>query len=143
MSADDSLWDQLNHPPFGRPMYYDRAGNGITLRQWVELRNITDYIIVAKTEVGDLEVSTVWLGIDHSFLGGPPIIFETMIFQREAKTFPPDAQLFPGMEYHEALDEMWRYSTETDALNGHQATVEMLRATLERQKAPGSEEPGA
>jgi len=35
---------------------------------------------VAKTGVGPLSVSTVFLGLDHNFMGGDPILFETMIF---------------------------------------------------------------
>src|SRR5678816_2897059 len=37
--------------------------------------------IVAHTQVGEVKVSTVFLGLDHSFSSeGPPILFETMIF---------------------------------------------------------------
>ena len=40
---------------------------------------------VAKTSVviGDrtLWVSTVFLGVDHSFRPGPPVLFETMVFE--------------------------------------------------------------
>ena len=36
---------------------------------------------VALTETDKYMVSTVFLGSDHSFgFGGPPIVFETMIF---------------------------------------------------------------
>lgn len=35
---------------------------------------------IAKTEIGDVTVSTVFLGLDHSYDGGPPMIFETMVF---------------------------------------------------------------
>ena len=35
---------------------------------------------VAKDIVGDVVVSTVFLGLDHSFGEGPPLLFETMIF---------------------------------------------------------------
>ena len=36
---------------------------------------------VAKTTIGDAEISTVFLLLDHSFdRDGPPILFETMIF---------------------------------------------------------------
>lgn len=35
---------------------------------------------VARTEREDVCVSTVFLGIDHRFGDGPPLIFETMIF---------------------------------------------------------------
>jgi hypothetical protein len=41
-------------------------------------RNIARDII--KTDVGQIMVSTVFLGMDHSFAEGPPILFETMIF---------------------------------------------------------------
>jgi hypothetical protein len=43
--------------------------------------------IVAQTEVGnDVKVSTVFLGLNHSWDGGPPLLFETMIFGQ------PDSQ---------------------------------------------------
>jgi hypothetical protein len=35
---------------------------------------------VALDQFHDATVSTVFLGIDHSFGGGPPLLFETMIF---------------------------------------------------------------
>ena len=35
---------------------------------------------VAKTDIGDVRVSTVFLGFDRSFGQGPPLLFETMIF---------------------------------------------------------------
>lgn len=35
---------------------------------------------VAQTEIGDVRVSTVFLGLDHAFGGGRPLLFETMIF---------------------------------------------------------------
>lgn len=36
--------------------------------------------VVAKTKIGEAEISTVFLGIDHSFSGRTPLLFETMIF---------------------------------------------------------------
>ncbi len=39
--------------------------------------------IVEKTEIGNILVSTVFLGIDHSWGGGSPVLFETMIFGGE------------------------------------------------------------
>jgi len=37
--------------------------------------------IVAKTDIdGEVEVSTVFLGLDHAVWDGPPMLFETMIF---------------------------------------------------------------
>lgn len=36
--------------------------------------------VVAKTELAHVHVSTVFLGLDHSYGEGPPQLFETMIF---------------------------------------------------------------
>ena len=58
---------------------------------------------VAKDEVGEVRISTVFLGLDHSFLGGSPLFFETMVFGGK-------------------LDqEMERYSTWQEAEAGHEA----------------------
>lgn len=38
---------------------------------------------VAKEKIGDVTVSTVFIGIDHQFGDGPPLLFETLIFGGE------------------------------------------------------------
>lgn len=38
---------------------------------------------VAKTEKGGVKVSTVFLGLNHQYGEGPPLLFETMIFGGE------------------------------------------------------------
>lgn len=35
---------------------------------------------VADENVGDSRISTVFLGIDHAFNGGAPVLWETMVF---------------------------------------------------------------
>jgi len=50
---------------------------------------------------GDVKVSTVFLGLDHQFGDGPPLLFETMVF---------------GGEHDQDMD---RYSTWDEALDGH------------------------
>jgi hypothetical protein len=42
---------------------------------------------VASTEIGDARVSTVFLGFNHNWHEGPPILFETMIFGGEHDQF--------------------------------------------------------
>jgi hypothetical protein len=101
--------------------HYDRAGKRITLRQWGELKyQDPDYHRVALTIVGEAKVSTVWLGLDHRMTvldgGGPPIIFETMIFGG-----PHD-------------EEQWRYSTEVEARAGHELVVAQLREEEEQER---------
>ena len=56
---------------------------------------------VAKTEKDDIRISTVFLGMNHSFSKGPPLLFETMIFGGE----------------HDR--DLWRYSTWEEAEKGH------------------------
>ena len=94
--------------------YYDRQGNPLTLMQWAKLVANFDYKVVAQTEVGFDRVSTIWLGLNHNWWGGPPLIFETMIFW-----FCPDQ--------HEDDQECWRYPTEEAALAGHDQAVAYVR----------------
>ena len=35
---------------------------------------------VAETSIGEIRVSTVFLCIDHGFIGSSPILFETLVF---------------------------------------------------------------
>lgn len=65
---------------------------------------------VARDEISGVEISTVFLGLDHAYLGGPPMIYETMVFG--------------GQLDHEED----RYSTREEALAGHAAMVERVRA---------------
>jgi hypothetical protein len=80
--------------------YYDRSGDAISIDEYARLHT-PDYQRVLLTEHGDVKVSTVWLGIDHGFGRGLPIIFETMVF---------------GGEHDQ---EQWRYTTEQEARAGH------------------------
>lgn len=57
-------------------------------------------------------VSTVFLGLDHQFMEGPPLIFESMIF-------PSNNTVETGC---------WRYSTEDEALAGHRWAVHLLKS---------------
>ena len=65
----------------------------------------TDERIIQKTTVGDAEVSTVFLGLNHQYSDGPPILFETMVF---------------GGYLDQEMD---RYPTEIDARTGHAEMV--------------------
>ena len=75
--------------------------------RWIEKANRH----VAQDRVGDVQISTVFLGLDHSFgQPGPPILFETMVFGG-----PLDS-------------EMERYATWEEAEIGHKAMLERVRA---------------
>lgn len=79
----------------------------LTWGRWLETADRQ----VANTLVGDVRVSTVFLGLDHSFGDDrPPILFETMVFGGSLE------------------DEMDRYATWDEAEKGHAAMVEKVKA---------------
>jgi hypothetical protein len=94
--------------------HYDRDGNRITSAEF-QILHARDpfYFRVAMTRIGEVEVSTVLLPFDvNLFREGPPRIFETMVFG--------------GL-----LDQhAERYVTELEALTGHEAWVQRVRAHL-------------
>lgn len=60
----------------------DETGKPIAepdLDKWGEWMQ-TPARIVAKDRIADSEVSTVFLGMDHAWGGGPPVLWETMVF---------------------------------------------------------------
>jgi len=96
------------------PLYYDREGKPMTVAEWAIRFEDMDYRRIGLTELpGNRHVSTVWLGIDHAFGEGPPLIFESMAFHKTGKPFA------------EELD-CKRYSTEAEARTGHEAMVQSL-----------------
>lgn len=104
-------------------LYYDRDGIPLpSVQAWAELNQDWSYKRVARTTVvsaADLavayDVSTVWLGIDHSFGGdGPPLIFETIVFGDGAEDLSGN-----------------RYATWNEAVAGHHELVVTVAATLD------------
>ena len=89
--------------------YFDRRGNSMSLMDWSEKFRDMDYKVIRRTDLPDGKlVSTVWLGMDHNFGSGAPLIFETMVF--------------PSQGDFGELD-MDRYATEAEAITGHEAMV--------------------
>lgn len=96
--------------------YYDRDGTPITYEHFSTLlgdsEEAREYKRVAKDEFAldgvEIMVSTVWLGLNHNWDDGPPLIFETMVFGTSEEL-------------------QWRYSHEGTALKGHQRVVRALR----------------
>jgi hypothetical protein len=67
---------------------------------------------VARTELDGADVSTVFLGLDHGYGGGPPLVFETLVFGG-----PMDG-------------ECHRYSTWEQAEVGHKAMVQLVKIAM-------------
>jgi hypothetical protein len=98
-------------------MFYKQLENGevveCSLEEWgaaIEQRR------VAWDDVGNMQVSTVFLGTDHSFgMCKLPVLWETMIF---------------GLPNEEEYQE--RYTSRKDALAGHQQAVSLAQSKLKQ-----------
>jgi hypothetical protein len=74
--------------------------------------------IIEQTQIGDIKVSTAFLGLDHGYCFDgklrTPILFETMIFGGP-----------------EAVDQrQWRYATLDGAERGHKAAIDLVMQHL-------------
>lgn len=98
-----------------------KDGRGLTSSEAEKLLTDPSYKIIRQQELpkSRLFVSTVWLGVDHNFgfNRGPPIIFETMVFKNK----------FELSDYAGR-----RYSTEEEALRGHEQLVAEWTARMPR-----------
>jgi hypothetical protein len=112
LRCDDSGWKELNESSLNRkhpPLHYDRQGFPICLGTWARLFENFDYKVVKQTQLSNgYWVSTVWLGLDHSFMPGAPEFFETMVKDRETGDW---------------MDDQARYSDEESAREGHRRMV--------------------
>lgn len=104
------------------PKFYKLIGKTpfpCTIEEWaLWLEKNQDKKVVAQEEVGPLQVSTVFLGLDHNLLGyGPPLLFETMIFGE-------------SMEGHFLDSYCDRCATYEDAVDMHRKGVEEAKKRL-------------
>lgn len=80
----------------------------VDLMTWAKFFEEDDRI-VGNFKFNQVMVSTVFLGIDHSFGQGPPLLFETMIF---------------GGKHDQYMD---RYSTYKEAERGHKKAIALVK----------------
>lgn len=88
----------------GQPLRVDDLE---TWARWFETSG--DARIVARTELDEARVSTVFLATDHQWGEGPPVLFETMIF---------------GGPWDQS---QWRWVSREAALAGHDRIVAAVR----------------
>lgn len=79
---------------------------------------------VGDTHIGAAHISTVFLGLDHSFSHiGPPVLWETMIFWTD----------------HELDQYQERYTSKADALAGHERACQLVRDATPPPPPPANE----
>lgn len=115
--------DRPGPPWWRRPLTYILVGrrpvpvDTLTWARWFE---VTAHRRVARAVVHGVEVSTMFMGVDSSFMpDGPPILFETMVFGG-------------GLDH-----EQWRYATWDEAECGHRLMCQLVRRA--KRKPSGRE----
>ena len=106
-----SVWNEIVSK-LSKTRCFDKQGNPLTLEVCAKLLEDLDYKVIKKTIINKyIEVSTVWLGIEHGICLSGPLIFETMVFNNSM----------------EAVQR--RYSTEQQAIEGHDRIVSEIKVT--------------
>jgi len=78
------------------------------MMEWAKIFEDGSKRAVANTKIGDVTVSTVFLGLNHAWEANPPQIFETMIF---------------GGEFS---DHQWRTTTYAEAEKRHSEAIRLV-----------------
>ena len=94
------------------PRYYILSGRlpvAVDMWTWARMYERSDRKVADERIGNRIRVSTVFLGLDHNFRGGEPVLFETMIFGGPLN------------------GEMWRYCTYDEAERGHAEAVAAAR----------------
>ena len=88
---------------------------GVSMEESLVLCGNPDMKVTKFEEIGDVKVSTVFLSMDHAWIGEPgPVLWETMVFGGE----------------HDGYQE--RYTSYEDALAGHQRAFNLVK-NIERE----------
>lgn len=126
MTMTPQEMDALDASLIDASLYFDRQDQPCTQERWMELWTDLTSRAVGRTRVGDVVVSTVWLGLNHAagLPGLPPLLYETMVF--DARVHDEDGE---EPDYGTPLETM-RYSTGPDAIAGHERTVDEWRQRL-------------
>jgi len=96
--------------------YYLNDDNSIrpcTFREWADqLRKMyeTNTKHVGNEVADGKRISTVWLGLNYNSFEGPPIVFETMVFDEDRSVI-----------------YCKRYSSWNEALKGHKKAVKIIK----------------
>jgi hypothetical protein len=122
INADDNMGDEI-----GSYVLIDHKPVLCRSRQiWANWMEQFKLRRVAETTIYMVRISTVFLGLDHQWGDGPPLVFETMIFGGE----------------HD--NDQWRCSTWEEAVAQHQNAVDLVQNDFllenEYYERKGSEE---
>lgn len=84
---------------------------------WGSWLETTDRQVAEDFVDNRIRVSTIFLGLDHSWDEGPPVLWETMLFGDEGAPFQQGEQM--------------RYRSREDALKGHKRAIGLAERILQ------------
>lgn len=85
------------------------------------LQNNPERKAVKQEHIGNIFISTVFLGLDHAWNSDIPVLWETMIF---------------GGKHNQYQD---RYTSHEDALEGHQKAINLVNSTENEQDSENND----
>lgn len=88
----------------------------VSVEEGMKLQDDIDMKIVKQDKIGNVFISTVFLGLDHSLESNLPILFETMIFNGKHDQY------------------QMRYATYKQAQQGHEDALNLVKESLKRIK---------
>jgi hypothetical protein len=92
------------------------TNDAMVFARWFEAARTDGTRIVRQDlDAAGVGVSTVFLGLDQSWHGGPPVLWETLVFGT-----PLDG-------------EMRRYTSKADAIRGHAEMLALVRDALDKE----------
>ena len=91
----------------------NKEPKSVSLMEWVEWFENSDKRIVAQIQLRRAKVSTVFLGLDHRWGDGSPLLFETMIFGGRHDNFQD------------------RYTTWDESELGHYKVIELAMVRID------------
>jgi hypothetical protein len=92
--------------------------------QWFEEATKTGGMRLAEDTAGPYWVSTVFIGLDHGFGRGPPVLWETIIFGMEEE----EIQFLGKRDRYRKTVDMFRYTSKAEALAGHARAVTLAES---------------
>jgi hypothetical protein len=103
--------------------------NPIKWAEWMEKHRMDSQLVES---IAGIRVSTVFLGLNHRFGDGEPLLWETMVFNDdEVKTETFEALDGRKMKYTSTPDlGQWRFSSAAEANNFHKHRVDGMKAAL-------------
>lgn len=112
------------------------------LLKWAEWFENTKNRVVIQNIVGEYEVSTIFLGLDHDFEDkGVPVLWETLVFENKLTEVKFGNRTKKVRLTLNVGDTFRRYTSKVEALKGHKEVMAYVASFVEKiGPAIGTEE---